>query len=169
MAEFRINISGLSEGFHNYDFETEPSAIGLDETYVGLVKVHAQLEKSKRQIMLRVEALGAATMVCDRCLEDFEQHLETKYQMLYVSEDRSMDELEDSMELQLLAPDANYIDLDEDVRQYLILAVPQKLLCSESCLGLCPVCGANRNETQCQCNVESIDSRWESLQKLSGN
>ncbi len=148
MAEFRINISGLSEGVHAYEFESPAKAIGLGDEYNGLVTAHANLEKSRRQLVLRVEAHVSATLVCDRCLSEFEQSLTASYVILYVPNERSMEDSEKDIEVQILAPDANYIDLDEDVRQYLMLAVPQKILCKESCNGLCPICGNNKNEKE---------------------
>jgi uncharacterized protein len=72
-------------------------------------------------------------------------------------------------EVQYLSPDMNILDLGEDVRQFLILAVPQKLLCRDDCKGLCPECGVNRNKVQCECTTQEIDSRWEGLKKMSLN
>lgn len=169
MAEFRINISGLADGTHEYEFESAPAAIGLEEGYVGLVTAQAHLEKSKRQLVLRVEAQVTMKLLCDRCLREFEQRLTTSYIMLYVPNDRSMTDVEEDIEVHVLAPDDNYIELDDDVRQYLVLAVPQKVLCNESCKGLCPVCGVNKNETSCHCEVEEIDPRWDALRKFFGN
>jgi len=63
-------------------------------------------------------------------------------------------------------PDTDKIDLDEYIRDYAVLAVPMKNLCSEDCKGLCSKCGKNLNEGTCNCNEENIDPRWESIQKL---
>jgi len=62
--------------------------------------------------------------------------------------------------------DTDKIDLDEYIRDYAVLAVPMKNLCSEDCKGLCPKCGKNLNEGTCNCSEENIDPRWESIQKL---
>lgn len=44
------------------------------------------------------------------------------------------------------------IVLDDFVREALLLEVPTKVLCSPDCLGLCPVCGQNRNKNpHCSC------------------
>jgi len=58
------------------------------------------------------------------------------------------------------------LDLTEVVRQSLYLAQPSQILCKEDCLGLCPQCGKNRNEGQCNCAEEPIDSRWVDLLAL---
>ena len=43
------------------------------------------------------------------------------------------------------------IDLSEDARQTILLAVPLKLLCREDCQGLCPGCGVDLNREACRC------------------
>ncbi|MCX7984803.1 MAG: DUF177 domain-containing protein [Bacteroidetes bacterium] len=170
MAEFRINIAGLAEGTYEYDFSSLPSAIGLEEpNYIGQVGARASLEKTRKQLFLRVQATVNARLVCDRCLEEFEQRLNTEYIIVYVSDTHSIEEIDESVEVQFIAQDTTYIDLDEDVRQFLILSVPQKILCSEACKGLCPVCGVNKNMTECHCTIENVDPRWDALRTLLGN
>ncbi|HEU5319946.1 MAG TPA: DUF177 domain-containing protein, partial [Methylomirabilota bacterium] len=39
------------------------------------------------------------------------------------------------------------------------LALPMKPLCRADCRGLCPVCGANRNVTECACPARPLDPR----------
>ena len=170
MAEFRINISNLSEGIHDYIFESEAQTIGLGPEYTGPVRVQASLEKGRRQMLLRVSATAMAGFICDRCLDPFTKDLKANYIIVYAPGDRSMTGVQnESREIQILTPDMNFIDLDEDVRQYLVLDVPQKLLCSDECNGICPQCGTRKITAHCHCTTEEIDTRWESLKKLSGN
>ena len=169
MAEFRINISNLSEGIHEYFFEAEPSKIGLDERFRNLVKIKVRLDKSLRQILLQAKMWAEGEFVCDRCLDNFDWQMEKKYAMVYIQGDRSTVDLKKEEEIQALSADTNYIDLDEDVRQYIQLAIPQKLLCQENCLGICPTCGVNKNNESCFCNAQISDSRWDVLKKLSHN
>jgi uncharacterized protein len=63
--------------------------------------------------------------------------------------------------------DENHIlDLTEVVRQALFLAMPMNPLCSRDCAGLCPLCGSNLNQEQCQCERDSADPRLEVLRQL---
>jgi uncharacterized protein len=169
MAEFRINISNLSEGIHEYHFEAEPSKIGLDEHFCGIIKVEVNLDKGIGQIFLQAEILAEGSFFCDRCLENFHQELNTAYSMMYVQGARSTVDLDKEEEIQILTADMNYIDLDDDVRQYILLTVPQKLLCREECQGFCPICGVNKNIASCTCDDQEMDSRWDELKKLSHN
>jgi uncharacterized protein len=89
--------------------------------------------------------------------------------MMYVQGARSTVDLNTEEEIQILRADMNYIDLDDDVRQYIMLTIPQKLLCREDCQGFCPTCGVNKNIASCTCDAQAVDSRWDALKKLSHN
>jgi uncharacterized protein len=167
MAEFRINISKLSDGIHNYTFETESAKIGLDERFNSIVKVDAKLDKSLRQVLLQANVRTIGFFACDRCLEEFSRQIDVSYSIVYIQDNRSTMDMKNEEEIQVLSADTNYIDLDDDVRQYVLLSLPQKLLCDDDCKGLCPICGANRNSSECTCEVQQVDSRWDALKRFS--
>jgi len=54
------------------------------------------------------------------------------------------------------------------LRDEILLAIPVQVLCSESCRGLCAVCGGNRNAIPCTCEEERRQSasRFATLGKL---
>ena len=58
------------------------------------------------------------------------------------------------------------MELEDILREQVLLALPMQRVCSEACKGICPVCGRNRNETACDCRVESADDRWGALRNL---
>jgi len=66
----------------------------------------------------------------------------------------------------VISPGLSVIDVSEDVRQTLLLALPFKRVCREQCKGLCPHCGKNLNEAPCGCTESTDDSRWEKLKDL---
>jgi len=57
------------------------------------------------------------------------------------------------------------IDLSQVVRDEVFLELPMSPICKETCAGLCPQCGTNRNEQQCSCAPES-DARWSALEHV---
>ena len=68
--------------------------------------------------------------------------------------------------------DSAYVeDLRLDVagwaRDAIAEAVPATVLCREDCAGLCPTCGANRNDVDCGCVVVETDPRWDALREIS--
>jgi uncharacterized protein len=48
------------------------------------------------------------------------------------------------------------IEPKEFIREQLLLGIPMVPVHSPVCKGLCPVCGADRNETSCSCRIEVI-------------
>jgi uncharacterized protein len=161
----KINISKLAEGTHEYELEAEPPSIGLDDEFQDKVLVAARLEKTKRQMYLKAKVRAVGSFYCDRCVEEFRLKLENEYELVYVTEQSDRD-FYNADEVQVVSPEVNEIDIGEDVRQTVLLSVPQKLLCKESCAGLCPRCGRNLNREQCVCKAEEIDPRWERLRGL---
>jgi uncharacterized protein len=58
------------------------------------------------------------------------------------------------------------IDLEPMVRDALLLELPLAPLCRDDCAGLCPTCGANRNDEPCDCAEAEPDPRWAALRSL---
>ena len=59
-----------------------------------------------------------------------------------------------------------FLDMDEQLREQLEMEFPMRFLCREDCKGLCPKCGKNLNEGECNCDHTEIDPRMEPLRKL---
>lgn len=62
--------------------------------------------------------------------------------------------------------EVDHIDLRVLARDNILLNLPVHPLCGEGCQGLCPECGANRNEEPCGCSQERLDLRWGALRDL---
>ncbi len=172
----KINISNLSEGIHEYDFDEDPSSIKLDERFSRQIFVKVELEKRRRQLFLTGHVRTSGEFTCDRCLEEFNKDMKVDYRMTYVYDRNDaggtdkFDPPESGDEITLLRTGMNEIDIGEDVRQFLLVTVPLKVLCKEDCAGLCPSCGKNLNHGHCNCseefpsdNKDEIDPRWQGL------
>lgn len=62
--------------------------------------------------------------------------------------------------------EGDQIDLAPAVREYVLLELPDGPLCRAECAGICPVCGADRNEAPCACDTSVRDERWAALDEL---
>jgi uncharacterized protein len=99
-----------------------------------------RLSRTPQGILVQGEFQGDAPSECVRCLTDFEQSLQTKFDELYAFDKRN------TTESGLILPEDANIDLEPLVREYLLIEMPISPLCREDCKGLCTVCGENLNE-----------------------
>jgi uncharacterized protein len=162
----KIKVSNLTNGRYDYDFVGKISDIKVSEPYEGNYKTKAVLNKFDNQIILDATTDIIANLVCDRCTKEFQSVITSKYRMIYLFIQNINDSENEKIDIIYLHPETDKIDLSEDVRDYALLALPMKKLCSENCKGLCPKCGKNLNDGPCECRDEKIDPRWEPLQKL---
>ena len=58
------------------------------------------------------------------------------------------------------------IDLEPMVREAILLELPLAPVCRPDCAGLCPVCGTDRNATDCDHRPDVTDPRWAVLDDL---
>jgi len=163
----KIQLVSLSEGVHEYEFGTDAAEINLERPISGPVGVSIVLEKTGNQVRLKGSVTAEGGFSCDRCTAEFRRPIVAAYRMYYVAEGEQFDGIDPS-EIQSITPGSGSIDVTEDVRQTILLAVPLKLLCSEQCKGLCPHCGKNMNTDSCSCTVEREETRWEALRPLRG-
>jgi uncharacterized protein len=69
-------------------------------------------------------------------------------------------------EMSVAVFDGEGLDVDEIVKEQILLAVPTRMLCREDCKGICPECGIDRNTGECSCVADNIDPRWAALKNL---
>jgi len=58
------------------------------------------------------------------------------------------------------------VDVAGIAREAVVLSLPSQIVCSPSCLGLCPQCGQDLNQRQCGCAPAEVDERWGRLKDL---
>jgi uncharacterized protein len=61
------------------------------------------------------------------------------------------------------------LELNDVLREFVLLALPMQKLCDENCKGICPVCGQNRNQSECSCQSNAGDDRWAALKEIRKN
>ncbi len=93
---------------------------------------------------------------CRRCLAPASGVLRVPVRELYTEDG-------DGEETYRLVNDE--VDLEPLVHDAVLLELPQAPVCTPDCQGLCPYCGANRNEEHCSCEAPG-DPRWSALDVL---
>lgn len=58
------------------------------------------------------------------------------------------------------------VDVTDDLREALLLRLPPAPLCADSCAGVCPYCGTDRNRKSCGCRPPRLGDAWSALESL---
>ena len=104
----------------------------------------------------KVEYVG----VCDRCLKETVKSYTVNIGRVIVV--RLENEENDDI---AVVPDMQ-LDLEDFCYPDIVMSLPTKLLCKDSCKGLCSVCGKNLNDGDCGCQTKEIDPRLAALAEL---
>jgi uncharacterized protein len=140
-----------------YDID-EPFGPSEEVTYAGNIQGQVRLTRVNNGIVVRAALHAPVTLECSRCLEPFVTDLDLGFEERFIPAVdvytgvpvHEVEEDEDDEDVYML--DAHHeLDLHEAVRQQAVMAVPMQPVHTPDCAGLCPICGINRNEQQCDC------------------
>jgi uncharacterized protein len=125
--------------------------------------------KEEISVILKDAQIGVM-FKCARCLKEYEATIEIPgaEREFLASRPTAADDLND---VYLIDMKDLTIDIYEMVRQEIILHFPFIQVCSDSCKGLCPVCGKNRNIRPCDCKEEDTETvlPFKDLKKIITN
>jgi uncharacterized protein len=176
--EFKVNE--LEREPVDFDLELEPGAVDLGEEAQQLgrlgAKGRAEVIHEHRgpkdivaDIRLKGSFQGRFEVPCARCVEPVEIPLGADFDLIF----RPVGVDGDAPERSITAPETEIgyyqgdsLALEDVLREQVLLSLPVRTLCNEDCKGLCPRCGANRNNQPCTCDVGPSDPRWEALAGL---
>ena len=142
------------------DLDVDPSLLDLVDPRVApdsAIAVHLSCSSLSDGIVVEGTIDARFRSECRRCLMPIDGPIQAPVRELY--------------QTTLTDPDAfpilnDQIDLGPMIRETVLLDLPEAPLCSADCKGLCPVCGADRNRTECRCVVDSRDPRWAALDAI---
>jgi len=109
---------------------------------------------------------------CDRCLEPARIPLDSDFELYYrpveagYLEETTLGTALDSGEAEMGFYEGEGVELNDVLREHVLLALPMQRLCSMDCKGICPVCGQNRNQKECACRTAQADDRWAALKEF---
>jgi len=137
------------------DLHPGPGGLALD----------GRIEKMGEDYLLRAHLRGELETDCSRCLEPARIPVDVPLAVTFVSSDA--DKTGDDEDPDVVALKGAEIDVGDEVRDEILLAVPINALCTEAYRGLCDVCGGNRNLSACSCKPEAAPTgAFASLAKL---
>lgn len=134
-------------------------------------RLHLTNEENKR-LLIRGELDVTLSVPCDRCLAEVPTTLHLVIDKTLPAghakeaEAAFASEEEDDQLEQLEYMNGCQLDADRLVYGEILFAWPAKVLCKKDCRGICPKCGANRNETDCGCDQTVPDPRMAAFQDV---
>jgi uncharacterized protein len=166
----RIEVETLTEKARPFEHTYQPEEVSLEDDLAHLaseVKVSGSARRKGEEVRLRGEIKTDVEILCDRCLAATRMPLEVEFDTGFIPQEAEAVKAENvellTEDLGIAAYEGGAVDLDELVREQILLALPSRYLCREQCKGLCQKCGADLNAGQCSCEQGEVDPRWSAL------
>lgn len=122
------------------------------------LRIKGEIYNNGQSLTLSARVQGKMLTECARCLKEIEVDVDFEIHELLSREEDGASPDDD-----IILFDGHEIELDDIAADVFLMSISGKYLCSEDCKGLCPVCGCDLNEGECDCNNEYIDPRWQAL------
>jgi uncharacterized protein len=172
----RIELENLEDGKGSFAHTYQTDELDLlDERAVLTLpaEVSGRIRASGPEVHVSGAVETRVNVECDRCLKILEIPVSTSFRLQYITgqeyESSHVAELT-SEEMAVAVFDGEAIDVDEIVREQILLALPDRALCREDCKGLCSICGTDLNGGSCNCEASDLDPRWAALKNFkNGN
>lgn len=125
------------------------------------IDVACRIRRVGETVFIEGTARTVVELSCSRCLEAAHLAIRPSFRYTYLPA-ATLPEEEVELktdDLEFAYYDEDTIDLDELIFEQIMLQIPIKPLCAETCKGLCPHCGTNLNVSSCGCRKEHLDER----------
>ena len=168
----RIELENLEGGKGDFAHVYNPDELNPVDERVNLTApatVNGKIRLAGNEVFVNGHVDTRAQVECDRCLKPIELPVNADFELEYITgseyESSAVAELTEA-EMSVAVFDGEALDVDEIVKEQILLAVPTRMLCREDCKGICPQCGVDRNTGECNCETKEIDPRWAALKNL---
>ena len=148
-----IDVARLDVGGEDYSGVLDDAVLELDGELLrpfGGIRYELFVQLFGTELLVRGKLAQDFDAVCCRCGGDFDFTVK-------------VDDFTTSVEV---GEKTDFVDLTDELRQSIILALPSYPVCRQDCRGVCPTCGKNLNEGPCTCRHVERDSRWGALDAL---
>lgn len=169
----QIEVASLAESGKGFDHQYQPGELSLEDERIRLLDpqpyVRGRIRSDRGRVRVTGKLTGHLQLECDRCLKPVKSAVAAKFSREYVTTaeyeaQHAVELSEDDLNLSVF--EGAVIDVDSLVREELLLAAPDQVLCHQDCQGICPTCGVDRNTAACDCETAQVDPRWAGLREL---
>lgn len=170
----RIEVESLNEQGRPFDQTYAAGDLPLDDEFARLVsdaRIWGRAKRKRDEVQVRAQIQTSVELQCDRCLAPVGVPVNVEFVALFGQDDEPSAEAKELQgeELDFSVYEGDSIDLDEIVREQILLALPLRQLCRDDCKGLCMNCRADLNKLTCGCQHGEIDPRWAALKELKSS
>lgn len=165
----KINVAEIKKrlvGSKKLSYTLTPADLEITEDELKItapIILEGMVENAGDVILLKAGVATETERICGRCLKVFTAPLNAEVVEKFYPAGA------ENIENDAFVYESDLLDITEPVRESLLLAVPLQSLCRDDCRGLCPVCGADRNEGDCGCDAASVDPRLAALKQFIKN
>ncbi len=156
------------EGLH-LKYKENPEQLSVSGYVNKDIEIDAHIIKNADDIFINGSIEAELTMECSRCLKVFTVTINPNFSVNYMPALEGFDEEElelNKADMEIGFYKGGTFELDDLIKEQIVLSVPMQPLCSLSCKGICPVCGQNLNVKGCNCGQENIKPQFAVLKNL---
>ena len=168
----RIELATLEQGKRSFAHKYLAGELVFEDDRVSIVEppaVSGEVRQKGQRLRVTGIVLGSVQVECDRCLKPVGVAVDSQFDVEYVTTEdyQAQQALElTEADLNLSIFDGEGLEIDELVKEELLLAVPDHVICGEACKGMCAICGVDKNSVDCECETREVDPRWSGLKQL---
>lgn len=150
--DFEVDCSALNERVAAVNKNSTDKTIA-PPAYMFIAPPKAKFHLSVEGLTVTVDGICDAQYQspCARCAEDTVKSVEAPLHIILKAPSMKDTPGANDEDLQFGFHNGAEVNLATLAEEYLVLALPYLVLCSEKCLGLCPHCGKNKNIERCAC------------------
>ena len=174
-----INDKGLS-----LEFEEKPQTFPALEKIANSgggefhppIKFRLKAIRIRNMVQVEGDFAAQAQLTCSRCLKEFEMPLQSPFSLTFAQETPEVASERDEEEIELSAEEIGFImfkgreiDLTQALQEQVVMSLPMQPLCAKACKGLCPTCGTDLNQSDCDCQRKSVSTKFAALKDFKLN
>ena len=122
--------------------------------------IEGRVQNMGGTIEITAHISGSYRVDCSRCSVTVEENIDAD---LFESVESDFSDADE----ECVTVSGTVIDISGSIEACIFSNVPMQFLCKEDCRGLCPKCGINLNEKECNCEDEVYDPRFAIFRNLS--
>ena len=164
----KLDVRDLREGPVTLTVNSNPESLEMSDDdefrFQNPVTGQVQFHLVGSKVLAKGEISTLATANCVRCLTEVDIPITGNLDAIYENDPELLKpeaKIIGNADLSVVWFDGEHISPESEIRESIMLELPSVPICSETCKGLCPKCGANLNVETCRCgDLNANVSSW---------